>query len=96
MIGGVKKFECTVCNQTFGSKKNLMKHIETRHQDQKRFKCHFCEKYYTQPGSLNRHIKTLHERQKKYRRNSWKRLHSIRSSEKAHQDNSRRTKKLQM
>ena len=64
MNGGVKTFECTVCNQTFGCKQNLMKHIETWHQDQKKFKCHFCEKYYTQPGSLNRLIKTLHERQK--------------------------------
>merc|ERR1712218_487924 len=42
--GNIDKHECDVCDEVFDSKKDLISHFDSHHQDLKRFNCDKCKK----------------------------------------------------
>ena len=56
-----KQYECIICNESFGRKFDMKKHIESVHEGKKPFKCTICKSCYTRKIALKKHIKTVHE-----------------------------------
>ena len=53
-------YKCEICDESFGQKPHLNRHIETEHN----YKCEICGKSFGQKSVLNSHIKAAHEKQR--------------------------------
>ena len=57
----LKNFKCDECDQSFGRKEILDKHIATVHRNEKKFKCDYCEKSFGVSSNLYRHMRDVHK-----------------------------------
>ena len=57
----VKTFECSQCDSSFSSSKDINRHIATVHEGKKPFKCNMCEYEAAQKTNLKKHIESVHE-----------------------------------
>ena len=55
--GNLNKHECDVCDEVFDSKKDLISHFDSHHQDLKRFNCDKCKKIFGTSIELKIHGK---------------------------------------
>ena len=56
------KFTCTICNNQYKYKKDLLKHNHEKHSVViQRFKCNQCAVTFTTKGNLSRHTKEIDE-----------------------------------
>lgn len=57
-----KPFKCTRCSVRFKSKKNIPRHMETQHPEQKltHLECIVCKKIYQSKGNYDAHYKKKH------------------------------------
>ena len=53
-------FQCGECESTFPEKKNLNRHIKTKHQKGEQFQCEHCEYKCTRKDNLARHLVKAH------------------------------------
>lgn len=58
------RFECQLCEKTFGRKRDAVRHEQVIHFGKKRFKCSFCEKRFTDKHQVRLHEKGYHLRDK--------------------------------
>ena len=61
-----KSFECTVCNECFGYKHVLARHIESKHEERKNYKCDVCDKTFNCKYNLKKHLELGHEGNKSF------------------------------
>ena len=54
------EFTCHLCFKMFCNKKNVKRHVETKHERKGRFNCPDCEKSFASSISLNYHKKKCH------------------------------------
>ena len=59
-----ERFICEICDDNFGQKGNLQRHLATVHEGKKQFKCSICNKNFEQKRDLNKHVATVHEGKK--------------------------------
>ena len=57
----LKNFQCDECDQSFGQKPHLDRHIATVHRNEKKFKCDYCEKSFGVSSNLYRHMRDVHK-----------------------------------
>ena len=57
---GFKK--CYSCGKSFGTSRNLNRHFNIFHKEQRNYKCDICEYSFNRPIYLIQHIKKIHER----------------------------------
>lgn len=55
--GGIKAYQCTYCDRSFGKAETLKHHIMT-HTGEKPHMCHVCDKRFIQAIALQTHMKT--------------------------------------
>lgn len=53
-------FVCSTCDQTFGFKHNLKRHIQLVHNKDRNFDCKQCDKRYSRKDRLLFHIASVH------------------------------------
>ena len=61
-----KSFVCTICNESFGYKHVLARHIESKHEEKKNYKCDVCDKTFNCKFNLKKHIELGHEGNKPF------------------------------
>ena len=61
-----KSFLCTMCNESFGYKHVLARHIESKHEEKKNYKCDVCDKTFSCNFNLKKHIELGHEGNKPF------------------------------
>ena len=61
---GIKKYNCKVCNRSFGTSSHLKHHLKTVHE--KNFKCEFCEKCFGLKMNMIKHINIVHKGMKQF------------------------------
>lgn len=59
-----KDYPCPECEQSFGDKANLARHIITVHENQRNHTCPICLVSFGHKGYIRQHIKTVHENKK--------------------------------
>ena len=57
---GFKK--CDSCGKSFGTSRNLNRHFNIFHKEERNYKCDICEYSFNRPIYLIQHIKKIHER----------------------------------
>lgn len=62
--GNAPPVKCRQCDQTFGDKGTLNRHIRCKHTDNPPFHCHLCESTFTRDDNRTLHIKKKHEGRK--------------------------------
>ena len=61
------KMQCMECDQSFGQKEHLKRHILTVHRGEKPFKCTECDKSFGYNHILKTHVQTVHLKLKPYK-----------------------------
>ena len=56
------KHNCTICQNTFDYKRDLLRHTSATHEGKKEHKCNSCGQSFAMVGSLNVHIKRVHDK----------------------------------
>lgn len=59
-------FRCGECTKSFGSSKNLNRHIKFVHNKIRPFPCEECDKSFCSTSHLNRHINYIHTKKKPF------------------------------
>ena len=55
-----EKFQCSVCENWYGSQMSLMEHQQRVHQGLKRFHCDFCSGLFFNRSEIRQHIQARH------------------------------------
>ena len=59
-----KKFECTICKQTFKRRHNLEEHVKSKHEGNTPEQCDECNRAFGTPHALKTHKYNMHKRVK--------------------------------
>ena len=55
--------KCDVCQKSFTSRSNMLRHVLSQHQKSKQWECKECSRVFSSNFNLNRHLKTCKDEQ---------------------------------
>ena len=62
-----KPIQCSICEATFLSPRNLKIHIDSIHKGKKPYKCNTCDASFSDKSNLKKHVSSVHDGNKPYK-----------------------------